>query len=885
MRTEQPRAIHLKDYQAPDYLIDETHLTFELFEDHSLVHAQLVMRRNPERGPGLPPLRLDGQQLELLALSLNDRPLQPSEYQLDDRYLTVQPDDEHFVIDSSVRIHPESNTALEGLYKSGSMFCTQCEAEGFRKITFYLDRPDVMSSFTTTVSAEQQRYPVLLSNGNPVASGREEGGRHWATWQDPFRKPAYLFALVAGDLWCVEDSFTTMHQRQVALRIYVEPENVDKVQHAMDSLKRSMRWDEEVYGREYDLDIFMIVAVNDFNMGAMENKGLNIFNSSCVLARAETATDAAHQRVEAVVAHEYFHNWSGNRVTCRDWFQLSLKEGFTVFRDSQFSADMNSATVRRIEDVAFLRTHQFAEDGGPMAHPVRPDSFIEISNFYTLTIYEKGSEVLRMIHTLLGAETFRKGSDLYFSRHDGQAVTCDDFVRAMEDASAVDLTQFKRWYSQAGTPRLEVSASHDAQAQTYTLTCRQSCPPTPGQSEKLPFVIPLELGLLDAQGRALPLRLQGEAQAAGSNRVLAITGAEQTFTFVDIAEPPLPSLLRGFSAPVKLHFPYSRDQLMYLMQHDSDGFNRWEAGQQLAVQVLQELIGQYQRGEALVLDERLVSALRSLLTNEQLDPAMLAEMLSLPGEAYLTEMSEVADVDAIHAAREFARQRLAAELFEPLWQRYQDARVISRQTPYVAQAADFARRALQNIALSYLMLSEQPRVLAACMEQFEACDNMTEQLAALAVLVNSPFETEKADALARFAQHFKDNPLVMDQWFSVQAASGLPGGLERVQGLMQHPAFNLKNPNKVRALIGAFAGQNLMNFHRADGAGYRFLADLIIQLNAFNPQIAARQLAPLTRWRKYDSSRQQLMRSELERVLAGGELSSDVYEVVSKSLA
>lgn len=885
MRTEQSKTIYLKDYQVPDYLINETHLTFELFEDHSLVHAQLVMRRNPEAGAGLPKLVLDGQQLELLHLKLDDCELGEGDYTLTDSHLTLQPTQERFVVDSSVRIHPESNTALEGLYKSGTMFCTQCEAEGFRKITFYLDRPDVMSKFTTTVSAEQHAYPVLLSNGNPIASGSEEGGRHWATWEDPFKKPAYLFALVAGDLWCVEDSFTTMSSREVALRIYVEPENIDKVQHAMDSLKRSMKWDEEVYGREYDLDIFMIVAVNDFNMGAMENKGLNIFNSSCVLAKAETATDAAHQRVEAVVAHEYFHNWSGNRVTCRDWFQLSLKEGFTVFRDSEFSADTHSRTVKRIEDVAYLRTHQFAEDAGPMAHPVRPDAYMEISNFYTLTIYEKGSEVLRMIHTLLGPELFRKGSDLYFERHDGQAVTCDDFVKAMEDASGIDLTQFKRWYTQAGTPRLEVSEAYDAAAQTYSLTFRQSCPATPGQSEKLPFVIPVALGLLDAQGSELPLRLQGESAAQGTSRVLSVTEAEQTFTFAGIAGKPLPSLLRGFSAPVKLHFPYDRDQLMFLMQHDSDGFNRWEAGQQLSVQVLQELIGQHQRGEALVLNQRLVTALRTLLEDESLDQAMVAEMLSLPGEAYLTEISEVADVEAIHAAREFARKELASALFAPLWARYQANREVSKATPYVAEAAHFARRSLQNIALSYLMLSEKPEVLAACVDQFENADNMTERLAALAVLVNSPFQAEQSKALAMFADFFKDNALVMDQWFSVQAGCPLPGGLERVHALMQHEAFTLKNPNKVRSLIGAFANQNLINFHQADGSGYRFLADQVITLNALNPQIASRLLAPLTRWRKYGEARQALMKAELERILASGELSSDVYEVVSKSLA
>ena len=698
-------------------------------------------------------------------------------------------------------------------------------------------------------------------------------------------KPAYLFALVAGDLWCVEDTFITMTDRNVALRIYVEPENIDKCQHAMTSLKKSMRWDEETYGREYDLDIFMIVAVSDFNMGAMENKGLNIFNSSAVLARAETATDAAHQRVEAIVAHEYFHNWSGNRVTCRDWFQLSLKEGFTVFRDSQFSADMNSRVVKRIQDVAYLRTHQFAEDAGPMAHAVRPDSFIEISNFYTLTVYEKGSEVVRMIHTLLGEVGFRKGSDLYFERHDGQAVTCDDFIKAMEDANGADLSQFKRWYSQAGTPRLAVSEHYDAAQQTYSLTFAQSCPPTPDKVEKLPFVIPVELALLNAQGAELPLQLAGETTAMGATRVLSVTEAEQTFTFVGVPEKPLPSLLRGFSAPVKLQFAYSRDQLMFLMQHDSDGFNRWDAGQQLSVQVLQDLIAQYQRGEALTLDPRLVEALRSVLNNAQLDQAMVAEMLSLPGEAYLTEISDVADVEAIHAAREFARKQLADSLFDDLWSRYQANRAVSKVTPYVAEAEHFARRALQNIALSYLMLTGKPDVLAAALEQFEHSDNMTERLTALAVVVNSPFEAEKAAALASFADHFKDDPLVMDQWFSVQAGSTLPGGLQRVQQLMEHPAFTLKNPNKVRALVGAFAGQNLINFHAADGSGYRFLADLVIQLNALNPQIASRQLAPLTRWRKYDSARQALMKAELERIRNSGDLSSDVFEVVSKSLA
>ena len=890
MRTDQPKVIHLKDYLASDYLIDETHLTLELHEDHSLVHTQLVMRRNPDRvgesaDVALPPLVLDGQHLELVSLFLDDVELQRSDYVLDENHLTLQPTAEQFVVDTTVRIHPEQNTALEGLYKSGKMFCTQCEAEGFRKITYYLDRPDVMSRFTTTVSGDQARYPILLSNGNPIASGSEEGGRHWATWEDPFPKPAYLFALVAGDLWCVEDSFTTMSGREVALRIYVEPENIDKCQHAMDSLKKSMKWDEEVYGREYDLDIFMIVAVSDFNMGAMENKGLNIFNSSAVLAKAETATDAAHQRVEAIVAHEYFHNWSGNRVTCRDWFQLSLKEGFTVFRDAEFSADMNSRTVKRIEDVAYLRTHQFAEDAGPMAHPVRPDSFIEISNFYTLTVYEKGSEVVRMIHTLVGAEGFRRGSDLYFERHDGQAVTCDDFVRAMEDANGIDLSQFKRWYSQAGTPRLDISEAYDEAQGHYALTFRQSCPATPGQAEKAPFVIPVELGLLGASGQPLALRLRGESEGQGTSRVISVTEPEQTFVFEGLSEKPLPSLLRGFSAPVKWSFPYDRDQLMFLMQHDTDGFNRWDAGQQLSVQVLQDLIAQQQRGEPMQLDTRLVDAFAHVLSDTSLDQAMVAEMLSLPSEAYLTEISTVADPDAIHAAREYARRFIAGALFDVLWARYQQNRAVSRETPYKAEAEEIARRGLQNIALSYLMLEGQDQVLQACLDQFENSDNMTERLSAMAILVNSPFDAQRQRALESFAEQFKDDPLVMDQWFSVQAGSPMPGGLERVEALMSHPAFTLRNPNKVRALIGAFANQNLVNFHSIDGSGYRFLADQVITLNAMNPQIASRLLSPLTRWRKYGTERQALMRGELERILAAGSLSSDVYEVVSKSLA
>ena len=858
MRTEQPKTIYLKDYKAPDYWIDETQLTFELFEDHALVHSRLALRLNSDlHGEGaLPALTLHGQELALLKVVLDERELGEGDYQVDDDSLSLQPADATFALALTTRIEPQNNTALEGLYKSGSMFCTQCEAEGFRKITYYLDRPDVMSRFTTTVIAERERYPVLLSNGNPIASGEHEGGRHWVSWEDPFPKPAYLFALVAGDLCLLQDSFTTMSGREIDLRIYVEPENRTQCDHAMDSLKRSMRWDEEVYGREYDLDIFMIVAVNDFNMGAMENKGLNIFNSSCVLAHQDTATDMAFQRVEAVVAHEYFHNWSGNRVTCRDWFQLSLKEGFTVFRDSEFSADMNSRTVKRIEDVTFLRANQFAEDAGPMAHPVRPDSFIEISNFYTLTVYEKGAEVVRMLHTLLGEEGFRKGTDLYFERHDGQAVTCDDFIKALEDANGADFSQFKRWYSQV-------------------------CPPTPGQPDKLPQVIPVRMALLDRDGKEMALQLNGEA--LGTEAVVSITEAEQTLVFENVPTCPLPSLLRGFSAPVKLSYPYSRDDRVFLAKHDPDGFNRWEAAQGLAVDVLQGLVDIHRAGRPLNLDQRLVDVMRSVITDSELDAAMVAEIIRLPSEAYLVELADVADVDAIHFAREWLRRALAVALRDDMAARYQ-ALAAAGAGEFSASAPAMADRSLKNSLLGYLMLTGEQQVLNWCVRQFVEASNMTDRQAALVALVNSPFEQQREAALADFAERWAAYPLVMDQWFSVQAVASQPGALERVEKLMEHPLFTLRNPNKVRALIGAFVNQNLANFHAIDGSGYAFLADRIIELDRSNPQIASRLVTPLSRWRKFDDERQALMRAQLSRILAE-KLSPDVYEVVSKSLA
>ncbi|MEH6651943.1 MAG: aminopeptidase N [Motiliproteus sp.] len=876
MNKDNPRTIYLKDYQVPPFLIDETELHFELGDKATLVRSTLKLRRNPESSDPDADLQLHGDpSLLLRRLVLDGNDLNEADYQRNDEYLTLNGLPQQCTLECVTLIKPQENTSLEGLYQSNGMFCTQCEAEGFRKITFYLDRPDVMSVFTTTVAANKADFPVLLSNGNPVDKG-EQGERHWITWQDPFKKPAYLFALVAGDLEVVEDRFITCSGRDIALRLFVEKQNLDKCDHALASLKRSMAWDEEVYGREYDLDIFMIVAVDHFNMGAMENKGLNIFNSSCVLAKPETTTDAGFERIEGIVAHEYFHNWSGNRVTCRDWFQLSLKEGFTVFRDSEYTADRGSRTVKRIDDVTLLRTAQFAEDAGPMAHPVRPASFMEISNFYTLTVYEKGCEVVRMIHTLLGAEAFRKGSDLYFDRHDGQAVTTDDFVQAMEDASGVDLNQFRRWYSQGGTPQVVVSDHYDAANQRYTLTVKQSCPTTPGQaeSEKQPFHIPLAIGLLDSEGNDLPLA-DGD-----TTQVLHLTEAEQNFVFEGIAAQPLPSLLREFSAPVKLSFPYSSEQLVFLMSHDSNGFNRWDASQRLAVEVMQRLIEDDQAGRELVLDSALSDAYAKVLANRTLDPAMVAKLLQLPSEAYLAELSQQIDPLAIHRVRQFVRRSLAESLQGLLMDAY---RLNRSEAGYLLNAAAVAKRSLQNAALSYLMALQQPRTLVLAQQQFEVADNMTDALAALSLIAHSGFYDERQQALDSFYQQWQHDPLVVNQWLSVQATAPGDDTLKQVKSLMELPLFDLSNPNRIRALIGAFCGQNAVQFHRADGAGYRFLADLIIELDPLNPQIASRLLAPLTRWKRYDEARQQLMKAALERIQSG-ELSKDSYEVVSKSL-
>lgn len=879
MRTSQPQTIFLKDYRVPAFLVDHVDLRFELFEDGARVHCTLAMRRNPDSDSSDKSLELDGDSLTTLeSVSLDGKPLEGSAYEDRDDKLTLHEVPDQFNLGIVTWIEPQNNTRLEGLYKSSGMFCTQCEAEGFRCITYFPDRPDVMARFRTRVEADKTRYPILLSNGNDVEKGDLADGRHFVTWEDPFPKPCYLFALVAGDLLEKRDTFKTMSGRDIDLRMYVEPRNAEKCDHAMDSLKRAMRWDEEVYGREYDLDIFMIVAVDDFNMGAMENKGLNIFNSSCVLASQETATDMAFQRIESIVAHEYFHNWSGNRVTCRDWFQLSLKEGFTVFRDSCFSADVGSPTVKRIEDATMLRTAQFAEDAGPMAHPVRPESYMEITNFYTLTIYEKGSEVVGMIHTLLGPDLFRKGSDLYFERHDGQAVTTDDFVRAMEDASGRDLSQFRLWYEQSGTPELTVRDEFDDAAGIYRLTIKQSIPDTPGQTDKKPQHIPFAIGLLGAEGESLPLKLAADDADAPTDRVLELTDASHTFEFHGLSERPVPSLLRGFSAPVRVFYPWTREQLTFLMSHDSDGFNRWDAGQRLAVDVINSLVASTDGN----VDAGLVEAYRSLLADSSLDQALVAKMLQLPSEAYLIELADQPNVPAIHRARERVLAHLARSLRDELLACYH-RNTLSGHYEVTPEAV--ARRSLRNTALAWLLHIDDEEGRALATSQFNEADNMTDRMGALRALVNSGYEKEQEQALADFYQQWKDDPQVVEQWFAVQSGSTRTGGLRKVHELMEHPAFDWKNPNKIRSVIGVFAGQNLPAFHAEDGAGYQFLAEQVRKLDDSNPQIAARLVSPLTRWRKFAPVHGEQMKSALETVRDKSGLSRDVYEVVHKSLA
>ena len=880
MRTDTPQTIYRKDYTPPSYLVDTVELGFDLDPARTIVANRMTMRRNPDSAQR--EIELYGENLELVALRMNGKVLREKDYRIEGSLLTIPNTPEEVTLEIETICAPELNTTLNGLYTSNGNFYTQCEAEGFRAITYFPDRPDVMAVFTVMLRADKEKYPVLLSNGNLVEEGDLGDGRHYAKWEDPFKKPSYLFALVAARLVCQEETFRLADGRDALLQVWVEEGNLDKTDYAMQSLKNSIRWDEERWGLELDLDRFMIVAVSDFNMGAMENKGLNIFNTKFVLANPRVATDIDFQGIEAVVGHEYFHNWTGNRVTCRDWFQLSLKEGLTVFRDQEFSADMigtdSGRAVGRIDQVRTLRQAQFPEDAGPMAHPVRPDSFVEINNFYTVTVYEKGAEVVRMYQTLLGREGFRKGMDLYFERHDGQAVTVDDFRRAMADANGRDLTLFDRWYSQAGTPVVRAETRYDEAAKTYTLSFMQSCPATPGQPRKFPFHIPIAVGLLGADGRDMLLRIGGEDK--GTTTVLELTEAQQSFVFENVLEQPTPSILRDFSAPIILDYNYGDADLLHLFSHDSDAVNRWEAGQRLAMGRLLKLTGEAGIDAPLNLDDTFLMALGKMLSDETLDPAFREQALLLPSEGMVAEQIEVVNPMAIHLARQFMRANIGARLRTQLLAQYE-----ANQTPgeYSPDALSAGKRALKNLCLAYLTAAQDEQGLALAQRQFDEAGNMTDRVAALSALIHARAPGADA-ALQRFYDEFEDEALVVDKWFALQASAATTD-VAAVRALMRHPAFNLRNPNRARSLVSSFCAGNPVQFHAPDGSGYAFWAEQVITLDALNPQVASRLARAMDRWRRYTPELQEHMKKALQQVAGQQRLSNDVREVVGKALA
>ncbi|CAG0972665.1 aminopeptidase N [Burkholderiales bacterium] len=882
-RDGRPPVKRRLDYRPPAFLIDRVALEIDLDPAATEVRSTLAYRRNPAATgeDRWAPLVLDGEQQDAVRVELNGRVLGSAEAIVTDAALTLPdaPDAGTIVVRS--RIAPEKNVALEGLYVSSGVFCTQCEPEGFRRITYFPDRPDVLSTFTVTLRGDRTRYPVMLSNGNLVAAGGLADGRHFATWHDPFPKPTYLFALVAGDLASLEDTYTTMSGRRVHLAIHSTPRNIPRCQWAMESLKRAMRWDEDTYGREYDLDRFMIFCADDFNMGAMENKGLNIFNSRLVLADPATATDDDYGAIEAVIGHEYFHNWTGNRVTCRDWFQLSLKEGLTVFRDQEFSSDMGSRAVERIGAVDNLRRMQLPEDAGPMAHPVRPDEYQEINNFYTATVYEKGAEVIRMQHALLGPERFRRGMDLYFERHDGQAVTCDDFVQAMADASGVDLAQFRRWYGQAGTPVVRARGTYDAQARTYTLSLEQRCDPTPGQPEKLPFHIPLAVGLVGPDGRDLALRLEGEREAGGTTRVLDLAAPAQSFAFVDVPHAPVPSIARGYSAPVRVEFDYAAADLALLAAHDSDPVNRWDAAQRMFAQAIRAIAAEHRAGRASALPDGLARVVAALLDDRASDPALIALALVPPDPAYVASLDAVLDVDGVDHARAFVVRELARALPDRFERVYAAQR---RSGPYEPSPGQVARRRLANVCLRYVGQRGDAAGRALAVAQFDAADNMTDSIGALGALADTT-SAERDALFARFEERWRDEPLALDKWFALEATSRREGTLQRVRTLLSHPGFNARNPNRVRALVGAFALRNFPRFHAADGSGYAFVADQVLALDRTNPQLAARIAGAFELWKRLPEPRRRRVEIELRRIAVAAALSPDVSEIVSRSLA
>jgi aminopeptidase N len=860
--------IYRKDYLPPTHLVDAVDLDFRLDPEETVVHARMQVRRNPAVGP-TESLDLHGDELELRAIRIDGVDLGQGEYVADPDRLRIHRVPEAFVLETEVAIAPARNSKLMGLYTSSGVFCTQCEAEGFRRITYALDRPDVMSRYTTRIEADKAQYPVLLSNGNRVAQGELDGGRHWVQWEDPFRKPSYLFALVAGNLVCHRGRFTTVSGRDVALEIWVETENADKCEHALASLQAAMRWDEQTYGLEYDLDIYMIVAVNDFNMGAMENKGLNIFNSKFVLAKPSTATDDDYEGIESVVAHEYFHNWTGNRVTCRDWFQLTLKEGLTVFRDQEFSADMISPAVQRIKDVTRLRTAQFAEDAGPLAHPIRPESYIEMNNFYTATVYEKGAEVVRLYQTLFGKEGFRKGLRHYLHEHDGCAVTCDDFRNAMAEANDADLSQLERWYAQAGTPTVRARDHWEPEAFRYSLTLRQTQRRMADAPEPLPLPIPVRVGLVASDGTEIP----------GTARTLELRGEEQTFAFEGVTERPVASIGRGFSAPVRLDVERSLDELAFLMAHDSDSFSRWESGQELCKRVLIARVDDVLCKRPLSLEPVLVDAFRKVLTDPELDGSIKALTLTLPSEEVLSQELKAVDPQAVHEAR----LSLVTELARALRSEWTAAYERHAEGSDAFVKAEVDRRRIKNRALRYLVALEEPETISLAVEQFRSATGMTDYEAAFLCLVDlvSP---ETDEAIAAFYARWSDEPLVLDKWFRMQAMSDADNVLDRVIELSRHPDFTLSNPNRARSLLYAFAAGNPIGFHREDGAGYRFVADQVLELDRINPQVASRIVSSFNQWKRYEAGRSVQMRAELDRIAADAAISKDVREIVERAL-
>ncbi|KQV63852.1 aminopeptidase N [Rhizobium sp. Root1220] len=880
MRTDIGQVINLADYQPTDFVLERVDLTFELDPTETKVESRLIFHRR-EGVDGTAPLLLDGDELALSGLLFDQVEMPPEQYTATPESLTIRnlPPSEPFELTITTIINPEANTQLMGLYRTGGIYCTQCEAEGFRRITYFPDRPDVLAPFTVNIIADKAANPLLLSNGNFLGGAGYGEGKHFAAWFDPHPKPSYLFALVAGDLGVIEDSFTTMNGREVALKIYVEHGKEPRAAYAMDALKRSMKWDEEVFGREYDLDIFMIVAVSDFNMGAMENKGLNVFNDKYVLADPETATDADYANIEAIIAHEYFHNWTGNRITCRDWFQLCLKEGLTVYRDHEFSADQRSRPVKRIAEVRHLKSEQFPEDGGPLAHPVRPTKYREINNFYTTTVYEKGSEVTRMIATLLGKETFKKGMDLYFDRHDGQAVTIEDFIKCFEDISGRDLAKFSLWYHQAGTPLVTASGTYDAGAKTFSLSLEQMIPATPGQTEKLPMHIPLSLALFAEDGAAFaPTSVDG-AEYSGS--VLHLTDRAQTAVFHGIASRPVVSINRSFSAPINLHFDQMPADLALLARHESDHFARWQAFTDLALPNLLTAARDAREDRPVVVEQTFVDTLLAAAADESLEPAFRAQALALPSESDIArELGGNNDPDAIHAGRQAVITQIAdagKDVFSSLYE--------SMTTPssFTADAASAGRRALRNAALTYLSYAENSPTRAK--NAFNAANNMTDLLHALTILAHRfPDSEDASEALSTFRERFAENPLVVDKWFSVQAAIPGTGTLDRVQNLMAHPLFKRTNPNRVRALVGTFVFTNPTGFGRADGEGYRFLAREILDIDRRNPQLAARILTSMRSWRSLEPIRADHARSALLGIERTQGLSTDVRDIVERTL-